>query len=299
MNILITGGTGLIGSALVRQLKMIGHHIIIYTRQPSKVAVEYGAISDFEQLKSDTQIDAIINLSGESIIDKAWTDKRKQVLLDSRVGVTQDLYQFVKRLDSKPRVLISGSAVGYYGNHRERTMTEKFQFDAQENTTSDFAQSLCFEWEQAANQFAELGIRVCCIRLGLVISPLGGMIKSMKLPFKLGLGAAIAPGNQWMSWIHIDDVVKAIIYLLNIKDRQSVYNLTAPNPVTNQEFSKKLATSFNRPLLFKAPKFMIKLALGERSQLLLGGQKVLPERLLEEGFEFQFSDIESAFATIV
>lgn len=298
MNILVTGGTGLIGSALVVALKAAGHHIIIYTRQPSRVSAEYEAISDFTALEKDKQIDVIINLSGESIIDKAWSDRRKKVLLASRVGVTQDLYKLVQRLNSKPRVLISASAIGYYGDHNKRTMTEKSQFDAQENINNDFAQKLCVEWERVANQFAELGIRVCCIRLGLVISPLGGIIKNMKLPFKLGLGASIAPGSQWMSWIHIDDVVKAIIYLLNSKDRQSVYNLTAPNPVTNQEFSRKLATSFNRPLLFKAPQLVIKLALGERARLLLGGQKVLPERLLDEGFQFDYKELEKALETI-
>jgi uncharacterized protein (TIGR01777 family) len=188
----------------------------------------------------------------------------------------------------KPELLISGSAIGYYGNQGDTVLTE------QSFSKPDFSQQLCSDWENAANQAEQFGVRVCIIRTGLVIASGGGLLLRMLLPFRLGLGGRLGDGNQWMSWIHREDWLAIAHRMITDPSMSGVYNATAPNPVTNREFTRILAHRVNRPALLPVPAWVLKTALGERAELLLGSQRVLPKRLLAEGFSFQFEDLESA-----
>ena len=297
MKILITGGTGFIGRTLCHQLLDSGHELIVLSRRPEQVTNLCGesvtAISNLEDLSSEEIINAIINLSGEGIADRLWTKKRKQKLLDSRINVTKQLIAYVASTRQKPSVMISGSAVGYYGSDAETELNETT------DNPDDFAQQLCKQWEAAAEAVKEHGVRLCIIRIGLVIGRDGGFVKRMLLPFKLGLGGRLGNGQQWMSWIHKEDLITIIETLLSASELEGNFNATAPQPVTNAEFSACLANNLHRPAIFPVPAIVLKLLLGEMSELLLGGQKVLPERLREQEFPFQYKSLDSALKAIL
>ena len=297
MKILITGGTGFIGRTLCHRLLDSGNELIVLSRRPEQVTKLCGesvtAISNLEDLSAEEKINAIINLSGEGIADRLWTKKRKQKLLDSRINITKQLITYVARAKQKPSVMISGSAVGYYGNNNESNLDEST------DNPGDFAQQLCKQWEAAAESVKKYGVRLCILRIGLVIGRDGGFVKRMLLPFKLGLGGRLGNGQQWMSWIHKEDLITIIETLLNASELQGNFNATAPQPVTNAEFSACLANNLHRPAIFPAPAIVLKLLLGEMSGLLLGGQKVLPERLIEQGFPFQYKSLGSALKAIL
>ncbi len=297
MKILITGGTGFIGRTLCHRLLDPGHELIVLSRRPEQVTKLCGAsviaISNLEDLSSEEIINAIINLSGEGIADRLWTKKRKQKLLDSRISITEQLIAYVARARQKPSVMISGSAVGYYGSNSES------ELDETTDNPDDFAQQLCRQWEAAAEPVREHAVRLCILRTGLVIGNDGGFVKRMLLPFKLGLGGRLGDGKQWMSWIHKDDLIAIIELLLTSSDLEGNFNATAPEPVTNAEFSLCLAKNLKRPAIFPVPAIVLKVLLGEMSQLLLGGQKVIPERLIEQNFCFQFESLDSALKSIL
>ena len=297
MKILITGGTGFIGRTLCHRLLDPGHELIVLSRRPEQVTKLCGesvtAISNLEDLSSEEIINAIINLSGEGIADRLWTKKRKQKLLDSRINITEQLIAYVARVRQKPSVMISGSAVGYYGSNGES------ELDETTDNTDDFAQQLCKQWEAAAEPVRKHGVRLCILRTGLVIGNDGGFVKRMLLPFKLGLGGRLGDGKQWMSWIHKDDLIAIIELLLTSSDLEGNFNATAPEPVTNADFSLCLAKNLKRPAIFPVPAIVLRLLLGEMSQLLLGGQKVIPERLTEQKFHFQFESLNSALKAIL
>jgi uncharacterized protein (TIGR01777 family) len=237
--------------------------------------------------------DAVINLAGEPIVDAYWSDKRKQVLLDSRVALTQKLVQRIASAQQKPTVLLSGSAVGYYGNGGDTVLDEAMA------AGHDFPAELCAAWESAARAAEQSGVRVCLLRTGLVLSKRGGLLGRMLLPFKLALGARLGDGKQWMSWVHINDYVAMVLQMLNDASLNSVFNMTAPAPVTNAEFTQTLAQTLHRPALFIAPSFALKLALGERACLLLEGQRVLPKRLESSGFQFSHPQLEGALQELL
>lgn len=297
MKILITGGTGFIGRTLCYRLLDPGHELIVLSRRPDQVTKLCGesvtAISNLEDLSSGEIINAIINLSGEGIADRLWTKKRKQKLLDSRINITEQLIAYVARARQKPSVMISGSAVGYYGSNSGS------ELDETTDNPDDFAQQLCKQWEAAAEPVRKHGVRLCILRTGLVIGNDGGFVKRMLLPFKLGLGGRLGDGKQWMSWIHKDDLIAIIELLLTSSDLEGNFNATAPEPVTNADFSLCLAKNLKRPAIFPVPAIVLKLLLGEMSQLLLGGQKVIPERLTEQKFRFQFESLDSALKAIL
>jgi uncharacterized protein (TIGR01777 family) len=297
MKILITGGTGFIGRTLCHRLLDSGHELIVLSRRPEQVIKLCGksvtAISNLEDLSSEESINAIINLSGKGIADRLWTKKRKQKLLDSRINITKQLIAYVARAKHKPSVMISGSAVGYYGNNGQS------ELDETTDNPDDFAQQLCKQWEAAVESVKEHGVRLCIIRIGLVIGRNGGFVKRMLLPFKLGLGGRLGNGQQWMSWIHKEDLITIVEILLNASELEGNFNATAPQPVTNAEFSACLANNLHRPAIFPVPAIVLKLLLGEMSELLLGGQKVLPERLIEQGFPFQYKSLDSALKAIL
>lgn len=292
MNILITGGSGFIGQRLCKTLVDHGHKLTVLSRRPSVVAERCGAtvdsVANLDGLDTDRHFEALINLSGEPIADARWTPKRKQILRDSRIRVTDQLIDFISRAGKKPRVLVSGSAIGFYGDQGDKILDENSDY------RNDFGHLLCAVWEQAAMHAAGLGLRVCILRTGLVIGKNGGFLKRMILPFKLGLGGRLGDGKQWMSWIHRNDLVAMIEHLMNTPHSHGVYNGTAPNPVTNQTFSQSLASVFNRKARMSMPAPLLKILLGEMSTLLLGGQRVLPKRFQAENFKFEFSDLEHA-----
>jgi len=297
MKILITGGTGFIGQTLCHRLLDLDHELIVLSRRPEQVSKLCGdavaAISNLDDLPTDESIGAIINLSGEGIADARWTRRRKQKLLDSRIDITEQLIAYVAKAKHKLSIMISGSAVGYYGNNYDT------EHDEITDNPDDFAQQLCKKWEAAAEPVKDHGVRLCILRTGLVIGKDGGFVKRMLLPFKLGLGGRLGDGNQWMSWIHKDDLIAIIEMLLTSPDLEGNFNATAPEPVTNAEFSLCLAKNLNRPAIFPVPAIVLKLLLGEMSELLLGGQKVIPENLMEQNFRFQFESLDSALKAIL
>ena len=297
MKILITGGTGFIGSALIKKLLPQEHQITVLSRNADKVAKLFAdnvtPLTDLQALDVSDHFDIIINLAGAPIFDKRWTAAQKTIIRDSRIQLTQQLIDKIATMQQKPQLLISGSAIGFYGDQGDTELTE------QSNSVADFSQQLCADWEQAALQAEQYGVRVCLMRTGLVLGRDGGLLQRMLLPFKLGLGGRIGNGRQWMSWIHLQDWIAIAENMINDNSMQGAYNATAINPVTNLEFSKTLAEVINRPAFLPLPACVLKILLGEMSELVLGSQKVLPERLLQQGFEFQFSDLRHALSDIL
>ena len=297
MHILITGGTGLIGCQLCQALLAEGHEITVLSRNPASVPVKCGAgvhaMAALGEWHPGKTFDAVINLAGEPIVDARWTERRKQVLWESRVTLTGELVKYVSSAGRKPAVLLSGSAVGYYGNRGDE------ELDEAADAGLDFAAHLCKAWEDAALAAEQVGVRVCLLRTGLVLSNNGGLLGRMLPPFKLGLGARLGGGKQWMSWVHIDDYVAMLLRLLNDAQAEGPYNMTAPQPVTNREFTATLAKALHRHALFAAPAPLLKLALGERACLMVEGQKVLPARISAAGYRFQFSNLADALSNLL
>ena len=292
MRILLTGGTGLIGRQLCRHWLSQGHQLTVWSRQPEKVAKACGAsvrgIGRLQDLGQEP-IDAIVNLAGAPIADRPWTHKRKALLWSSRIKLTEDLLAWLETREQKPAVLISGSAIGWYGDGGERELTEQSP-----SGIDDFASQLCIAWEETAQRAEGMGIRVVLIRTGLVLAAEGGFLSRLLLPFKLGMGGRIGSGRQWMPWIHINDQIALIDFLLHRDDASGPYNACAPKPVRNQQFAKTLGAVLHRPTFMPMPAFALKVGLGELSLLLLGGQRATPARLLEAGFTFQFTDLRAA-----
>ncbi|MFA6163059.1 MAG: TIGR01777 family oxidoreductase [Methylobacter sp.] len=292
MNILITGGTGFIGSALVKSLIDQGHAVTVLSRNPDKVAKICGsgvnALGSLTQLKAEDSYQVIINLAGEPIVDARWSEDRKQLIRESRIGLTEQLITCIARMNVKPELLISGSAIGYYGDQGDTVLTE------QSTPYEDFSQQLCADWEATAKQAEQFGVRVCLIRTGLVIASGGGFLQRMLPPFRLGLGGRLGSGRQWMSWVHRQDWISIAQTMIADSTMRGAYNATAPNPVTNAEFTRILAKCLKRPALLPVPACLLKMLLGEMSQLVLGSQRVMPERLLAQGFKFQYDELTAA-----
>ncbi|NWA23355.1 TIGR01777 family protein [Pseudomonas gingeri] len=292
MHILLTGGTGLIGRQLCAYWLEQGHRLTVWSRQPEHVARLCGAqvrgIRHLEDLAGEP-LDAVINLAGAPIADRLWTHKRKALLWSSRIQLTETLLTWLEGREQRPAVLISGSAIGWYGDGGERELTE-----ASPPVSEDFASQLCIAWEETAQRAEALGIRVVRLRTGLVLAAEGGFLSRLLLPFKLALGGPIGNGRQWMPWIHVRDQIALIDFLLHRSDASGPYNACAPKPVRNQAFARALGKVLHRPALLPLPAFVLRLGLGELSLLLLGGQRATPARLLAAGFVFQFNDLPAA-----
>lgn len=290
-HILITGGTGFIGSALTEKLLTQQHKITILSRTPDKVTQKWqqrvNAIKNLSELDSDSHIDWLINLAGAPIIDRPWTQKRKALLRQSRIDLTRNLFQQLQQNNLNPEVIISGSAIGFYGNTGEQTTNE------QDAKGLGFAADLCDDWEQTAIDNTPANSRLCLLRTGVVLGNGGGMLARTILPFKLGLGGRLGDGQQWMSWIALEDICQLILFLATTPTCEGVYNATAPEPVTNSEFTTTLAKLLNRPSLFTMPSFVLNTLLGEAASLLLDSQKILPKRATDAGFEFQYPTLTS------
>lgn len=297
MNILILGGTGLIGSALHHSLTKNKHRITINSRFPEKASrlfpEETRVIGSLSEITDEDEIDAVINLAGAQIVGKRWSHARKKEIWESRVALTQDLVMWLSKRTRKPEVLIGGSAIGFYGDTGERNIDESDQAGA------DFGARLCAAWEAESIKAESLGIRVCLARTGLVLSNRGGMLAQLLLPFRMGLGSKIASGRQWMSWIHIDDQIAILEHMLFEKSLHGAYNLAAPGSVRNMEFTSTLARTLGRPSFLTVPAFFIRLALGEASELLLGGQRVAPKRLLESSYQFIYPSLQGALQDLL
>lgn len=250
-------------------------------------------MTTFSEWNPGKTFDAVINLAGAPIVDVRWTERRKRILWQSRVTLTEELVRHIASAEHKPKVLLSGSAVGYYGNRSDTALDET------ENAGEDFAAQLCKAWEDAAHAAEQVGVRVCLLRTGLVLSNNGGLLGRMLLPFKLGLGTKLGDGKQWMSWVHIDDYVEILLRLLRDTQASGPYNMTAPQPATNAEFTATLAKVLHRPALFTAPAQLLKLAMGERACLLLEGQKVLPCKISAAGYRFQFTNLADALSNVL
>ncbi|MDE1464581.1 TIGR01777 family oxidoreductase [Spartinivicinus poritis] len=298
MKILMTGGTGFIGQALVKRWLKSDYKLTVLTRKPEQWTSHWNnqaaCISQFDQLGQAAEFDVVINLAGEPIVDKRWTDDRKQRLRSSRIGLTEQLINFLKQLATPPKALLNASAIGFYGYHpADKSIDENCP------AADDFAATLCNDWEQTAKTAEPLGMRVCLMRFGVVLGQGGGALQKMLLPFRLGLGGRISTGEQMMSWVCLEDLLNAIDFLINQEELSGAFNITSPSPVSNAQFSKTLAAQLSRPAIFPVPAFVLKLMLGEAADLLIKGQRVLPNRLLKGGFAFQFAELPAALAAIL
>jgi len=292
MNILITGGTGFIGSALTEFFIQKGYLITILSRNPQALS-SVRIIKSIEQISVDEKIDIIINLAGAPI-NKRWTNSYKELLIDSRLGVTKNLILLIKSLKTKPDLFISASAIGYYGTQNNKYIDENSLY------INDFTHELCNLWELEAKKAKKLGVRTCITRLGVVLGKNGGALEEVLPIFRLGIGAKIGSGKQFFSWVHIDDVIGAFNFLIKDKKQKGIYNLTSPNPVTNYRFTKELGKMISRPTVLSIPKFLIKMIFGEMGdKLLLNGSAVYPKKLLDSGYEFQFKTIEASLENIL
>ena len=291
MKVAITGSSGLVGSALVPFLTTGGHEVVRLVRRAPlhEDEVRWDPAAGTIDAPSLEGIDAIVNLSGENIAARRWTAARKQLLRSSRVEPTRLLAETLARLKRKPKVLISFSATGYYGNRGDAWLTER---DA---PADDFLGRLAVEWERAAEPATEAGIRVVHPRVGIVLTPAGGALGKMLLPFKLGVGGVLGPGSQYMSWIAIDDLLGVLHHLLERTDIAGGVNAVAPEPVTNAVFTKTLGRVLGRPTIAPAPAFALRLAFGEMADAaLLASTRVRPARLEASGYRFRFPDLEGA-----
>lgn len=299
MKILMTGGTGFIGRHLSPVLLARGHDLTVLSRSPQRrrplLPDDVRLVASLDDIPDDALPDAVINLAGEGIADRRWSAARKRVLLDSRVQTTRTLSDWLGRRGLRPQVLISGSAVGFYGDAGGAELTE-----SSPAMRRDFSYLLCDAWEQAARELANRhGARLCVLRTGVVLGAHDGMLARLLPAYRLGLGAQLGNGQQWLSWIHIDDMVALIMRSLESPAASGVYNAVAPQPVQQARFHRALASHCRRPGVLRVPALPLKLALGEMSTLLLGGQKVLPERLLEQGFSFRFADLDAALQDLL
>ena len=296
MKILITGGTGLIGRYLVSRLLTLGHAVVVVTRSPDSARQRLDKRVELwpglEQRSHLNDIDAVINLAGEPIADKRWTDAQKARLCDSRWQITQRLVALIKASDTPPAVLLSGSAAGYYGDLGEVVVTEE------EPPHNEFTHKLCARWEQIACEAQSDATRVCLLRTGVVLAPDGGILAKMPPPFRLGLGGPIGSGRQYLAWIHIDDLANAILWLLD-NDLRGPFNMVSPYPVRNAQFAHALGRALHRPAIVRAPAVAVRLLMGESSVLVLGGQRALPKRLEAAGFAFRWYDLDDALADVL
>jgi uncharacterized protein len=296
MKILITGGTGLIGRHLIPRLLELGHRVIVVTRSPEKARQQLDArVELWKGLNECSNLDgieAVINLAGEPIADKRWTEEQKQRLCNSRWQVTQKLVELFAASNQPPSVLISGSAAGYYGDLGEVVVTEE------EPPHNEFTHKLCARWEQIACGAQSDTTRVCLLRTGVVLAPKGGILGKMVPPFKLGLGGPIGSGRQYLAWIHIDDMVNGILWLLD-NDLRGPFNMVSPYPVRNEQFAHALGHALHRPAVLRAPATAVRLLMGESSVLVLGGQRALPKRLEDSGFAFRWYDLEEALGDVL
>jgi uncharacterized protein len=301
MKIAIAGATGFVGTRLVEQLLAQGDRVTILTRTPGKAiarfpkaeVIGYNPIESGAWQQSISGCDAVVNLAGEPIAEKRWTPTQKRIILESRQLGTQKIVEAIDRAEVKPSVLVSASAIGYYGT------SETAKFDETSAAGTDFLAEVCTAWETAAQAVIASGTRLVILRLGIVLGENGGALGKMLAPFGAFVGGPIGSGKQWFSWIHRDDVVKLIISALVNPKIQGVYNATAPNPVTMQDFAQTLGAVMSRPSWLPVPDFALEALLGEGAIVVLQGQQVVPVKTLAEGFNFTYPTLKPALSSIL
>ena len=296
MHIFITGGTGLIGSHLCPRL-LESHQLTVLSRTPDKATQLLGAnIRAVDSVKNVdfNSVDCVINLAGEPIVNKRWSDKQKQRLLNSRIRLTEQIATAIQHCQTPPHTFISGSAVGFYGRQGNTPISESFT-----DVNPEFSHQLCDAWEQAALAAQSPQTRVCTLRTAIVLAKHAGALAKMLPPFKLGLGGPIGSAEQGMSWIHIDDMVELILFVLTTNELSGAINAAAPNPVSNREFSRQLGKALARPAIIPMPSFVLKLAMGEMADLLLYGQFVIPTKVLAQQFSFNYPTLPKALESLL
>jgi uncharacterized protein len=299
MKIAIAGGTGFVGKALTNHLQKQGHDIYILTRKARHSTSENihyieWLVPQSRPEKYLSSLDAFINLAGEPINSGRWTKKRKQRIISSRLSATKAVLQLIEKLEHKPEVLINASAIGIYGTSWDKGFTE-----TSETTGSDFLAHTVKVWEEEAKKAEQLGVRTVLARFGIILGKEEGALPRIVLPYKFFIGGTIGSGKQWLSWVHIQDVVRAVEFMINNKNISGAVNVTAPHPTKMREFGQTVATVLRRPHWLPVPCFALKLMLGEMSILVLEGQQVLPEKLQKFGFTFSFSCLEEALIDIL
>lgn len=305
MKIAITGATGFVGSRLVERLISQGHELVILSRSvqraqkvfPTTAFKNLEIVGYTSTVSGDWQnvingCDAVVNLAGEPIAEGRWTPERKKVILDSRKLGTQKIVEAIGNADSKPKVLVNASAIGYYGTSQTAT------FDETSSAGNDFLAQVTTEWESEAGKVKDLGVRLVILRFGIVLG-MGGALGKMITPFKLFAGGPLGDGQQWFSWIHVDDVVGLILQALNNSQMEGIYNATAPEPVRMSQFCDTMGKVMNRPSWLPVPGFALEALLGEAATVVLQGQQVLPKRTLESGFEYKYPKLQTALEGIL
>jgi uncharacterized protein (TIGR01777 family) len=294
MHVLLTGGTGFIGQVLCGHLLQAGHTLSVLTRDPARARTQLPAGARVvATLDEARDVEAVVNLAGEPLMAGRWNATPKAAFRASRLGTTQALIAWMARQSLRPRVLVSGSAIGYYGPRDDEALDESAA------PGDDFAALLCRDWETEAMQAESLDVRTCRVRTGIVLAADGGALAKMLPPFRLGAGGPMGDGRQWMSWIHRDDLVRMIAWLLDSDRAGGAYNGTAPEPVTNRDFARTLGKALHRPAVLPTPAFVLKAGFGEMAQLLLTGQRVLPAHALAEGFAFRFPSLDIALRDLL
>jgi uncharacterized protein (TIGR01777 family) len=309
MNILMTGATGLVGTALVKKLAAEGQTVYRLSRveSPKSSATAPGVFDlpwnsssggiggsgGSSSLEVNASVDALINLAGAPVVGGRWTRERKALLRSSRVDTTRRLVSAIAKMEKKPRVLISASAIGYYGNRGEELVTENSA------PGTDFLAELGKEWENEAVKAEKFGVRVVLLRFGIILAKQGGALPQMMLPFKYGLGGKLGSGRQWTSWIALQDVVEIVQEALRNDSWKGPINLVAPQAARNSDFTKSLAKVLHRPAIFTAPAFALKLAMGEMADTLLGGVRVAPQVLEQNGYRFLHANLDEALKAIL
>ena len=291
MQILVTGGTGFIGQALVPGLTAAGHEVLILSRGRHRDQQGVRYLRDLDSLPSATPVDAVINLAGASLAGKRWNDAYKREIVDSRIDTTRAILDLVQRLDKAPGVLLNASAIGYYGASDDTPLDENAPPGV------GFSAELCRHWEQVASGAEDRGVRVCLLRLGVVLDAGGGALTEMARPFRMGIANWIGDGHQFLSWVHRTDVVGAMLFLLENNALSGVFNVTAPAPVTSRELCDALKKQLRTLVTLPMPAPAMRLMVGQMAdELLITGQRVVPSALVEAGFAFRYPDIDSALA---
>lgn len=298
MNILITGGTGFIGSELCPVLQREGHYLTIVTREPKKYKEEEAQNQKFVSWDSPLievmeWADAVINLAGENIFGQRWNDRIKKRIYHSRVDNTKKLVEAILEADQPPEVMISGSAVGYYGGAGKSILKEV------DPPGNDFLANVCAVWEKTAERVQQAGVRLVTVRTGIVLEKEGGMLAQLLPFFRLYVGGPVGPGTQYVPWIHRRDYCRALVFLMEDRDMEGPFNIDAPNPVTMNDFAAAIGDVLNRPSFFRAPEFLLNFALGDAAQPALASLRVRPERLTNNGFKFSYNNVREALSEII
>lgn len=297
MKIAITGGTGFLGSVLTELLMEKGHEVFILTRsdKPKERGITYVRwLSDGARPEAQLEgIDAIVNLAGTSINDGLWTDKQKKKIYESRVSATKEVLRIISALEKKPEVLVNASAIGIYPASEHKTYTE-----ADREYGNDFLAETVLAWESLAEQAQLDGVRAAYARFGILLGKEEGALPLMALPYKLFAGGTVGSGRQWLSWIHVRDAARAVLFAIEHEELTGPFNVAAPNPQRMKAFGKEIGRVLGRPHWIPAPSFALKAALGDKSRLVLEGQRALPTVLLAHGFKFEFPNLPEALADI-